>query len=274
LDPKFAPAWVERSTAHWGLQQYDMAITDATKAIELDANNPWAWDCRARTYNRMREYGKGIADASKAIDVDPNNLWARVIRGSAHEGLHQYDQALADFTKAIELKPTYIWAMVCRARTYSSLHQYDKAVADYSKAIELAPTNSGLHNNVAWLLATSPEEKLGDPKRAVELARKAVETAPREGAYWNTLGAAHYRAGSWQDAIAALEKSMELRTGGDAFDWFFLGMAHQKLGKKAEARQWYDRAVQWMEKNAPKDEELLRFRAEAEEVLGIEKESK
>jgi len=58
---------------------------------------------------------------------------------------------------------------------------------------------------------------------------------------------------------------MELRKGGDSLDWFFLAMTRWQLGDKQEARKWYDKAVQWMEKNQPKDEELIRFRAEAEE---------
>jgi hypothetical protein len=64
---------------------------------------------------------------------------------------------------------------------------------------------------------------------------------------------------------------MELRKGGDSFDWFFLAMANWQLGKKEEARKLYDKAVQWMDKNQPKDEELRRFRGEAEESLGIRK---
>jgi hypothetical protein len=49
-----------------------------------------------------------------------------------------------------------------------------------------------------------------------------------------------------------------------------MAMAHGRLDQKDEARRWYDRAVQWMEKNAPQNVELLRFRAEAAE-LGITK---
>ena len=98
---------------------------------------------------------------------------------------------------------------------------------------------------------------------------RPTELAPEDGTIWNTLGVAHYRAGNWQAAINALEKSMELRKGGDATDWFFLAMAHWQLGHKDEARTWYDKAVEWMEKNEPKNEELLRFRAEAAELLGI-----
>ena len=85
---------------------------------------------------------------------------------------------------------------------------------------------------------------------------------------------AQYRAGEWQAAIEALEKSMELRKGGDAVDWFFLAMAHWQLGHKDEARKWYDKAVEWMDKNQPKNEELLRFRAEAAELLGISEPAK
>jgi hypothetical protein len=89
------------------------------------------------------------------------------------------------------------------------------------------------------------------------------------------LGWGRYRLGAWKDSINALNKSIELqKDGGDPAQWLFLAMAHQRLDNKAEARRWYDRALQWMEKNAPKDEELQRFRTEAEEVLGIMKDSK
>jgi hypothetical protein len=60
---------------------------------------------------------------------------------------------------------------------------------------------------------------------------------------------------------------MELRNGGDAIDWFFLAMAHWQLGDKPQARTWYNKAVPWMEKNQPENEELLRFRAEATTLL-------
>src|SRR5262249_20928000 len=61
-------------------------------------------------------------------------------------------------------------------------------------------------NNLAWLLATCPDSKLRDPKRAVELAQETVTSAPKEGNHWNTLGVALYRAGDWKAAIVALKK--------------------------------------------------------------------
>jgi hypothetical protein len=60
---------------------------------------------------------------------------------------------------------------------------------------------------------------------------------------------------------------MDLTKGGDSFDWFIMAMAHARLDDKDEARKWFDRAVVWMDKNKPQDEELRRFRTEAATVL-------
>ena len=151
--------------------------------------------------------------------------------------------------------------------------QWDKAIAAFAQAIELDPQNSRSHNNLAWLLATCPDATFRDPARAVELAKTALELAPNAVGHWNTLGAAQYRAGDWPATIEALTKSMELRNGGDSFDWYFLAMAHWQSDHKEEARKWYDQAVEWMEKNKPEDEELKRFHTEAAALLGVEEEN-
>jgi Flp pilus assembly protein TadD len=112
---------------------------------------------------------------------------------------------------------------------------------------------------------------LRDPGQAVAHAKKAVELRPGSGSYWNTLGTAQYRNGEWKAAVEALMKSVQLRKGGDSFDFFFLALAQWQLGEKDKARAWYDRAVAWMDKNNPHDEELKRFRVEATALLGLAK---
>jgi tetratricopeptide (TPR) repeat protein len=144
-----------------------------------------------------------------------------------------------------------------------------EALQGYRRCIELSPTNAVAYNNLAWLLATCPDSKFREPRQAVEAAKKALELRPNEGNHWNTLGVARYRAGDCKAAIAALERSMQLRKGGDSSDWFFLAMAHWQLGDKDQARKWYDQAVRWTEKNRPNDEELRRFRTEAAGLLGV-----
>jgi tetratricopeptide (TPR) repeat protein len=134
------------------------------------------------------------------------------------------------------------------------------------KAADRAGANPALANNLAWYLATG-EEELRDPRRAVQLAQAVVKRMPQEGNYWNTLGAALYRAGEWKAAREALTKSCALRGGGDGLDWFLLAMTCQRLDDAAQARVWYNKAVAWADARRPRDPEVQRFRAEAAAVL-------
>jgi Flp pilus assembly protein TadD len=148
-----------------------------------------------------------------------------------------------------------------------------------NKALELQPNWPFCINHLARLLATCPEAKIRNPKRALELAQKVVKAAPKEGAYWNTLGVAQYRNGHWKEAISASTRSMELLNGQlESLNDLFLAMAHWQLGQKEEARQWYCRAVHWMIKhpqdfvNNPGQRKFLDlYCAEAEELLGMKK---
>ena len=129
------------------------------------------------------------------------------------------------------------------------------------------PATWELQNDAAWFLATSEIAAQRDPTLAIELATKAVESNPQTSGYHNTLGVARYRARDWQQAITELEKSISLSKGGDGFDYFFLSMAHWQLGNKDQAHKWLVQAVAWMDKKAPDNEELRRFRSEAEKLI-------
>jgi tetratricopeptide (TPR) repeat protein len=122
---------------------------------------------------------------------------------------------------------------------------------------------------LAWCLAFSPDAQTHEPRRAVALAERAVKLAPEEGGYWRTLGVAHYRAGDWKAAVAALDKSISLGKGEDdwCLNWIFLAMAHWQMGDKDEARKYYDQATTWIEKTNTGDIVLRHFQDEAEELL-------
>jgi serine/threonine protein kinase/tetratricopeptide (TPR) repeat protein len=152
----------------------------------------------------------------------------------------------------------------------------------YEEALKMLPNEASLNNEAAWFLATCPVAKFRDPARAVRLAEKALDRKEpnqvvKAGDIWNTLGVARYRAGQWEAAVQGLEQSRKLRDGGDAVDWLFLAMAHQKLGHTDQAGKCYAEAIRWLKNNRQvlanpaQAEEFGRFRREAEEVLGLKK---
>jgi tetratricopeptide (TPR) repeat protein len=162
-------------------------------------------------------------------------------------------------------------SLLDQARQFEQAGNIGEAIRVLRQASERWPEFASTHNNLAWLLVTGPEP-LRNATEAVEHARQAVRLAPGEQVSLNTLGVAHYRAGKYAEAIVTLEKSLAAGKGQfDAFDLFFLAMAHHRLGHRALARGCFDRAVRWVgeQKNLPAQyvKELAAFRAEAEAAL-------
>jgi superkiller protein 3 len=246
----------------------DEAIACYQKAIELDPKLACAHNGLGVSLEKKGKLDEAIACYQKAIELNPRHFLAHRNLAQVLHARGKVKEAIASCRQAIELAPREAEAHRLLGTLLADQGRYGEAVDSYREALRLDPQDHEALNNLAWLLANCPEPGVRNPARAVQLAKQAVELASKEGSCWNTLGAAQYRAGNWKEAVAALERSMRLRDGGDAFDWLFHAMAQWHLGQKDEARTRYDRAVQWMEKNAPKDEELRRLRAEAEGLLG------
>lgn len=131
-----------------------------------------------------------------------------------------------------------------------------------------APTNPFSMNNLAWGLATSPQMDLRNLDRALELAEHAVELEPTSNCL-NTLGTVLYYRKEYEESIETIKHAMELDGGDDGSNNLVLAMAHWKIGDREESREQYELAVSWIAANTPDDEEMLRFKAEASELLGI-----
>jgi superkiller protein 3 len=179
------------------------------------------------------------------------------------------DEAIACHQKALELDPNLAQAHVNLGSALHDKGQEEPALACYKKALELDPKHAMAHANLADLLTNAADPRLCDPVRALAHARKATELEPKSAMNWGNLGEACYRIGQWQEAIANLDKGLALLKRDDGEIFFFLAMAHHRAGHKDEARKWYDKSVAWVDKNAPKDSALLRYRREAAEVLGV-----
>jgi serine/threonine-protein kinase len=203
----------------------------------------------------------GLADLLKGSGRRPE---AEVIRRRV---IRHYETLRADFPEDPQHRRHLVDSYLELVSLLWELGRQSEAADPYRKALELDPEDADVNNELGWFLATTPELRLRDTALAVRLAKKAVAAQPQSADYRNTLGVAHYRNGNDKAAVADLEKAISLRTGGCSFDWFFLAMAHCRLGERDKARTCFDRAVQWMDKHAPLDGELRRFRAEAEALL-------
>jgi tetratricopeptide (TPR) repeat protein len=264
----------------------DEAIHSYQVALTVQPNHYNSLFYLAKQSAEINRPAEAIAYYTACIALRPDHGFAFMSRGALRIELGHFDLARTDLAAALAVakndrvrrfvsrfqalllegrgrsrEAEEIW---CRVITIE-----ERLVAQFPDRPQHLERYLADLDDLAWTLATCSIPQLRDPSRAVELARRAVETAPRADR-WNTLGITLYRSGDWKAAIVALEKAEALEGDNDlASNSFFLAMAHWQLGQKDQARDWHDKAVAWMVKNRPKDEELLRFRAEAAALMGL-----
>ena len=86
-------------------------------------------------------YG-AISDYTKAIEIDPQNDDAFYNRGNSKLELKDYYGAISDYTRALELKPATD-AYYNRGNAKTALKDYYGAISDYIKSIEIRPAVVG-----------------------------------------------------------------------------------------------------------------------------------
>ncbi len=175
--PDFAPGIELRTSILASLGKFDEAIKDIHTLLERDPDNTLLKLQLAIYLNAAGESQKAIDQFSEILKTDPNN-------GVAYRG---------------------------RADAYLNIGDHKNAVADYEVAIKTAKDDSGILNNFAWVLATSPDDTLRNGKRAIELATEACKlTEYKQAHILSTLAAAYAETGDFESARKWSAKSVEL----------------------------------------------------------------
>jgi regulator of sirC expression with transglutaminase-like and TPR domain len=183
LTVQYRQVHYERGVVYSGAGQYEQAIKNFTKAIDLDPDSAIVYYDRGIAYQNLKDYDNAIEDFEEYLELVPNARnkedvlerlgklreelknpkpkprWIGLTKADAVNRRREYRQTVAKLTKEIETNPDNIATYYDRGVAYENLNDYKKAHADFKKYLELAPDAENKHEVLMTLRELEEELK-------------------------------------------------------------------------------------------------------------------
>ncbi len=251
-----AESHVERGDLRRARSDWDGAIEDYDRALELAPSLAIALACRGRALlsrNEPGDFDRALIDLDGAIAIDPTLVMAITNRGTLHRRRGELDRAQVDLDRAIELAPTNAVAWNERGVVHQNRGDIARAIADADRAIELQPSLPE-----AWSNRGAAKMKRGDLDGALADFDRLLTMAPQFATGWLNRGIVRGQRSDYSGALSDLNRALELAPKS-ALVWRTRGTVHGLLNDVESSVADHDRALEL----SPDDAATLVERAKA-----------
>ena len=197
-------AWVQ--TRYWRDSE-----TLFKHALAVTTNNDVAENNLGIVYLRKGNLDEAISLLQAAVDLRPDNSPAHENLAKALLQKGHVTDALIHYRKLLELQPDNIEVHNIVGTVLIQQGRIREGVEEWQKVLEIQPDNGNAMSNLAWVLATSPDDSLRDGAKAVQLAEQAMRISGRRiPVLFRTLAAAYAERGQFSEAIQTAQQGIEL----------------------------------------------------------------
>ncbi len=223
LEPKDAEAMLLRSRIYFIKGEVEKASRDVSDALAIAPDAVDGVDMRSRVASQEGRFADAITDLEMLVRFDSSNVDWIIRLGSLYQADKRPRLAIKLFDELLKQKPKEWRAQRVRGDAKLSINDHAGAIADYEAALKIIEAMdskkieeedidfSGLLNNLAWVLSTSPQDSVRDGKRSLELGLKACEATEYKQAHiLSTLAACYAETGDFENARKWSEKAVEL----------------------------------------------------------------
>jgi tetratricopeptide (TPR) repeat protein len=211
LDPNDLGLLLMRARLYLAEGRNALAQQDVERVLQVRPDAWQAVELRSSILAAMGKFPEAVKDLRELLQREPDNVLLKLQLGLYLNAGNQPREAIEVYSQVLQADPQNAFALRGRADAYLSVGDHQPAIADYEVAVRVIEDDSGLLNNFAWVLATSPEDGLRNGQRAVDMALKACEqTEYKQAHILSTLAAAYAELGDFETALSWSEKSVEL----------------------------------------------------------------
>lgn len=177
-------------------RDYNNAILNFSKVIELAPEYEPAYTLRAQCYSDLGYHNKALPDLNKSLELKPDNVYSLFLRGWCYNYLEKFTEALMDFNKIIEFKAEQDFGYFGRGYAKAHLSDYYGSNMDYMKTVELNPNHSMAYNNIGW----NHFEK-GELNEALKYVNKALEVDTQNYTAWDSRAEINFNLKNYDQCI-------------------------------------------------------------------------
>src|SRR5664279_3940720 len=173
VDPRYADAHYQLGLAYLRQQKVKEGYAELRQAIDLDPKNVKAQLELGNILWSVKEFKRSEDAARKVIELDPNSPEGYTLLGTALFAEKDAEGALQAYNKVIELKPDDAGVYLNRGVLYTSMKNDAAAEADFKKAISLNPKNLEGYANLSRFYQYKQE-----PAKAEEVLQEGIKNDP------------------------------------------------------------------------------------------------
>jgi protein O-mannosyl-transferase len=237
-NPNEPLAYCNRAGAYEIHEQYDLALDDYARAIQVRKDYAPAYVFRGNLYKRKRQYDLALVDFNHAMQIDPGQAKAYNNRGNLYYEQGQDDLALADFNRAVELDPDLAEAYNNLGNLYYRHGKVDLALVNYNAALKRNPALIVAYNNKGSIHTILKEYRL-----ALESFNMALSLTQDNYATYVDRGILYYVQGQYNLALADYDHAIQLNPRrAEAYN--SRGSLFNKKGEYDLALADYNRALE------------------------------
>ncbi len=172
------------------LNDYHQVLADCKIILARSPRHQAARGLQSIALVKTKNYQVALLDFDRHIEVYPQDPYGHCYRGICYDRLNQPDRALADFNRAISLKPQEAVFHHARGRTYQQLGKFPAALADYDFVIQSKPLQASVYDDRSELYRSNGDldKALADCTQAIVLNPKLIAAYFRRGNIYADLG--------------------------------------------------------------------------------------
>jgi lipoprotein NlpI len=188
------------------------------------------------------DFDGAIADYSRALELDPKFVAAYRARGIAKQAKNDFEGAIADYNRALELDPNLAIAYADRGISRFSSRHWSDALKDFNRFFDLSKDEQDYPRLYVWMITARSNGADAANKDLTAYLDRRSNAAHGD---WFSIVAGHLLGKVTQDDLFAAAKSPDTKRelGQLCEAWFYSGMKKLLEGNKTVAADHFQKCL-------------------------------